>query len=770
MQTKNLTPFAFGAKVTSRKPPQLEMTMIVRARFRLEPGQPLTPFEGMMEQGALTGDLFAEGDDERAGELVYAGDFADFKVCAEVLLRGACHAPNNKATTECQVGFSVGAWSKSLRVVGRRVWTEKMMGQAISDPAPFVKIPIVWANAFGGPEHPQNPVGRGLGTPELPTLELPDAPLRSRASRPEPAGFGPINPAWPQRRGKVGKEYGASYRKTRAPFYAEDFDWTYFSAAPVDQQLRGYLRGDEEVSFQNLHPEASSFSVRLPGLRIRAFAKDREQRLHEAPVRLDTLLADLDEGVLTLTWRGLCPVKEDDLADVQTVLIASEPLSDRPLPEAHYRAIVEAFEADPLEKDKYLSEEAKAALAAAVDVDGKPKPPGDMVEALLGDRIAASPPEQRPQIEAALGQVKEVSGRPPPQAKDPASAAESRRERVKELASRVAKLKEQLPPGTAPALLEELNRVFEDPKLAAYLHPSTEEPRAGADLRGADLSLQDLSGKDLSGADLSGANLFRAKLAGARVVRANLSKALLQEADLSGADLSGADLSGAFLNGARAVEAILSGAVLDQAILDRADLTGAILSEARGQMVVLAGATLRRVNARKVDLFKAVSLKGDLEDADFSFARLVRCVFMEAKGRGLVLGGAVLDKTSFAKSDLRGALVGEISGPGSIWMDAVLDGVDFSHAKLPGAHFINASAKGARFFAAVLRGASFYRADLTRAELVKADLLRSNLNKCLLHDAKLTGASMYEASMLGAAGERCDFTDANLKRVAHDPR
>ena len=75
-----------------------------------------------------------------------------------------------------------------------------------------------------------------------------------------------MNPAWPQRAPKVGKDYGARWRKERSPYYAEDFDWTYFNAAPADQRLPGYLRGDEPLVFQNLHPTAQVFEARAcPG-------------------------------------------------------------------------------------------------------------------------------------------------------------------------------------------------------------------------------------------------------------------------------------------------------------------------------------------------------------------------------------------------------------------------------------------------------------------------------------------------------------------------
>ena len=215
MQTKNTTPFLFGTKVTSLQPPQPQMTAIVKATFRLRPGDPLIAVEDLMEQGPLRADTFGDGDDDRVGEDgVYASDFADFKLRgSEVLVKGTCHTPGGRPLAECPVRVSVGAWSKTLVVVGRRVWTEKLIGNAVSEPQPFTAMPLDYAHAFGGPGYAANPSGKGLGTPELPNVEQAAARARSKGDRPEPAGFGPINPVWPQRAGKLGKDYGRAWKK-----------------------------------------------------------------------------------------------------------------------------------------------------------------------------------------------------------------------------------------------------------------------------------------------------------------------------------------------------------------------------------------------------------------------------------------------------------------------------------------------------------------------------------------------------------------------------
>ncbi len=79
---------------------------------------------------------------------------------------------------------------------------------------------------------------------------------------------------------------------------------------------------------------------------------------------LDTLFADLDEGFLHLTWRGLTPVHADDLADVKTVLVASEPLAEAPLPAEHYQGLLAAFAAEPLGIDERMPKGTKDRVAA----------------------------------------------------------------------------------------------------------------------------------------------------------------------------------------------------------------------------------------------------------------------------------------------------------------------------------------------------------------------------------------------------------------------
>ncbi|APR84296.1 Pentapeptide repeat family protein [Minicystis rosea] len=803
MLTKNLTPFLLGTKVCSRRPPQPEMTIIVRGAFALRPGEALAVDE-KVEQGALSAETFLEEDEDRKGECVYPGDFADYKLNAEVLLKGTCHAPRGRPVTECLARVAVGAWSKSLRVVGPRAFSDRYAGALASEPLPFTKMPLDYAHAFGGPAYAKNPVGKGHESAELPCIEDPASPIQRRGADHEPASFGPINPAWPQRASKVGKEYGKSYQEKRAPYQAEDFDWSYFSAAPPDQQIKGFLRGDEDVVFQNLHPTVPLISTKLPGLRIRAFVKDREKRFREAHMSLDTVHADLDEGLLYLTWRGLCEVREDDLADVAFVFIASEPLAERPLPEGYYKVLLDEFERDPtgvlaamppglLEAGEALERRRKgqdAPAAASQDLAQNP------VSGAIGDTFGKlMSPDTGKRIDQGLSASSAAAERTGNTALAPAMAAAVKnigtdtaptpmprrpgvmpnlglKQQMRAVMAKVAELKKTAATTGKPiAGIEALEALPHDPRLKQldpnYSVPgpiSTDEPGPGRNLAEQDLKGRDLHGMDLSAATLESADLTGANLAGAKLRGCNLRNAILYKADLTGADLTGADLTLANAVAARAAGADFTGATMDMAFFENANLTDANLTEVNAPYAIFAKAVLEGAVGTSAVFDHADFSEAVLDRASFAQASLTFAMMIQCRGRKLDMSLAKLTGANFSDAVIPGARFVQAVGPRSFWARAVIDDADFDHAVMIGAHFTEASAIGAKFFGANLRECRFYRATLERAEIVKANLFSADLCKSKLAGAKFTGSSLYDAKLLQASGSGCDFTGANLKR------
>lgn len=815
MRKRNTTPFRFAAIATSRKPPQPEASVVVRGRFALAAGV-LAPHA---EQGRLSAELFDEDDADCAGGCTKPSDLAHFKLRADVVLTGVCHAPGGKPTGESFVRLAVkSADGKSLvsidrRVFGARVWTEKLLGKAFTDPLPFTTMPLGWAESFGGDGYAENPVGKGIGTHELPNVEWAQS-ISAKGDRPKPACPGPINPVWPSRREKVGKAYDGDYAKTRAPYFAADFDWAHFQAVAREQQIEGYLRGDETLELVNLHPSLPSLECKLPGLRVRVFLRDVAGKFREVSLALDTLHVDSAEGFVDLAWRGVDPVGEADLSDLAFAIITSEPLAERPKPASHYEAQMKDFVDDPLGIREAIPdalrptyERAQKLAEQRSELEAAPK--GDASDPLTAEIERAAgllEPEQAAALREAVAKMREAAqklhedaaarakeaGKEPPPPLDEAIAKAVAAARAPQkspvdfdpegkprisLGATVSAQKELLEkirsqsdlPPEARAKLDEAGAKLDDARLAD-LDPTLRggaplcEPGPSRDLRRRDLRSYDLAGADLSGCDLRGAMLSKAKLAGAKLAGALFEHAQLDRVDLRGADLSGAKLDGGIFFDADLSGANLTGATLSQAILAHAKLDDANLERATGVLVLLNKASMRRVKARGLDLCQSALGDADLTGADLSGASLLRCLLRGAKAHGAIFEGARLGHASFESADLTEARFTRATGPFASFMRALLDKTDLTHTVLTEAHFSEAQGTATRFDAANLPDARFYRAKLERATFVRANLIRADFGLARIPGTSFEGASLFDAKLIRTAGEGCNFLGANLTR------
>ena len=342
MEYVNRTPFAYAHIAGRINFPGHSLTLIVKGTFDLHPGGAVTPSE---EQVFPTGDEFyPEDDSEMTGSCRHEYDFAYYKPRTDLLLAGHCHAPNGNPVPGCRITFRVGSFSKSLYVYGDRRWKGLPGMKVISDPKPFTKIELKYENSYGGPGYKKNPVGKGFQKQDtetetrillLPNIENPNDLIDSPGSHPDPAGFGPFGKMWQQRHSKMGT-YNENWLKERWPWFPHDFDWGYFNAAPLDMQVDGYLRGDEMLYFENLHPKHPHYESKLPGLRVRCFLnklipKDTCQtNFAEVSMKLDTLWVDMDAEKVTLVWRGSAEVLSDEYEEVRHVFIMSESLEQQP--------------------------------------------------------------------------------------------------------------------------------------------------------------------------------------------------------------------------------------------------------------------------------------------------------------------------------------------------------------------------------------------------------------------------------------------------------
>lgn len=815
MQHKNLTPFYWGPVVTSRVPPQMEMAICVRGVFRLVPGAPLTPIEDWIEQGFMSGDRFDDADIERTGALRYASDFAHFKPHAEVYLKGHAHAPGGRATS-CPVRVQVGDWSKTLMVTGARTWRPGVLfGASASDPAPFAKIPLGWESAYGGEGYARNPVGKGLGE-ELPHLEDPKSPLKSRRDRPEPVSFAPISGNWPQRVGKRGKKYGKKWRKKRAPWFSEDFDWTYFNAAPADQQLQGYLRGDEPVVFQNMHPSAPTWETHLPGLRIRALTRDVDGVTRDVTMQLDTLYADLDEGRLYLTWRGHVPVNQLDLTDVAGVLIASEKLTEEPKPREHYEAILLEYLADPIGLDlppgfMMVAEAVEAAELAELKgepmpdmkavaenlpagcpfppwmllaVGGDPDPlgvkamiPKELIAAAEGDLTGLGLPSQG-DIDAGMANLAALKPDGPPvdmvqQLKQlEPMLPEDKRENFRKQMEDMQKALEDMDQKLAEVPEEAKPPTPEPPPPAPPPAEQIEQQKAGLLKQLEDIppearpeGLAGVIGKVQASPGLE--SVAAAALASFAtiplpeppelpdadaIISEHREKITAWEADLKD----------------QGVEHPLMGLFgLGHRLLERAPKWAAVPGPDMSPLVNgldMVAAKLTAAGVSAAALAPLLTFKGKLTDL------LAKLPPPKPKPPQLDFAAQNLRGKDFSGQDLSGKCFVEAKLMGAVFSGANLRGADFTEAALSRADFTGADLTGAIFTSAVLSQANFDKARLNEAQLKEvtcneASFLEADLSGANLELAQVVECDFSGARMVGAAAVDGNFEKSILRGV-----
>ena len=270
------------------------------------------------------------------------------KPCAEVLVAGDACAPAGHPLRGLVVNLELGPIRKRLAVFGRRCWRYGPDGPLMTRPESFERIPLEWSNAFGGPGHAENPLGKGADAraamsrgklAELPMVETPETVITEIEHRPAPAGLGPRAEDAPSRLRFAGA-YDEAWLRDDFPGLGRGFDQRYYNAACPDQQTTSEIRGDERFRITSMHPDHMDLHGRLPGFRVRAFAR-RDDAVHEMPVRCDTVWLFPNALMGIVLFRGGLAVADKDASDVPHVMLAYERLADPRRSLAHYRTAFE---------------------------------------------------------------------------------------------------------------------------------------------------------------------------------------------------------------------------------------------------------------------------------------------------------------------------------------------------------------------------------------------------------------------------------------------
>ncbi|WP_437830045.1 DUF2169 domain-containing protein [Sorangium sp. So ce1153] len=310
-------PFRASSIVWLPRPSASMLTVVCKTTFVLLPGESRVAPE---QDPPNTSDEYLNRD-ERCS-LRESSDLAPFKRHADVILVGHAYAPRAQPTSRLTVRLSVGELDKALEVHADRAWTS--YGE-FQQGAPFLKMPLVYERAAGGPTT-WNPVGMSAhgrpdtyGTVPVPNLLPPGFRVSRQGEDIPPIGLGPIAPRWPGRLAKLFWHAGAwDFSRWNERPLPEHIDAAYFNVAPEDQQV-GEIRGDERILLESLHAEHARLVTRLPGIVPRAVVQRTGVPAQQIRLRCDTLSIDTDRGVCHLVWRGQVALARADEQGLVTI-------------------------------------------------------------------------------------------------------------------------------------------------------------------------------------------------------------------------------------------------------------------------------------------------------------------------------------------------------------------------------------------------------------------------------------------------------------------
>lgn len=746
--------------------PKHSLTWIVKGTFDLKANGKAVLAD---EQASPTGEEFYPDDEEKSGSPRYESDFAWHKPQADLLLVGACYAPAGGPALRCPATFRVGDKAKTIGVLGNRRWEKRWLIWQATEPEAFTRMDLRYENSFGGEKSPANPVGKGLAElPDgvggkiwpLPNVEDPAHLIQSHGDHPPPAGFGPLGRMWATRQAKLGTYKGA-YVKTRWPWVPEDFDWTHFNAAPPEMQLDGFLRGDERLVFENLHPKHALYESYLPGLRIRCFVhrltgmRPGELGFDEVEMKLDTLWVDMEAEKLVLLWRGWTAVSSEEYEEVQDFFVKTEPLAQPPAPAQYcYREFValkgaseKPFEPEeppappPVQAAEVPDPAVTAAALAAARKKEKEETKKKLEEqtaainAQLG--LGALPSELQQQTRQAQAKLIERLAENDP-AKSAQMAQEDQRGQLRAALGKLGLDPDNLPPLTEKARAEQ-TRLMSELGLGSAGIPGDKSLTEVTTILSAALGKAGMDPENLEplvaearkrkkqlGLDEETKPVVEEAEAVPALTRESFQAKLAQHGSFEGADLRGLDLSGLDLKGA--------------------DLAGANLGDV----------PLRKANLKEANISRANLAGADLAEADLS----------NANAAGADFSGAKLGRTNLKEADLTGAKMERAD-----LTKAVLDGAILEEADLQGACLAGSSAKGTMFPRADLTGANFQKGVCVKADFSKATLSQADFQGADLTEASVIGAIGHQVNLAGAvltklrAGGGCDFTGAKLVKA-----
>lgn len=297
--------------------------VILRGTFDIIPNAQLRP-ASVQEPIVLTDEFYQELN---TSSIRFESDLAPYKPRSDIIVNANAISPGGKPLQHWLVGVQVGKLQKRLLVTGARYWYHHFVGGwKIGNPEPCTEVPIKYEYAYGGQWRykeesgvcEENPVGVGYVNKKYlsksqplpaPRVMSPHDSEMELGESYKPEGLSVITKSWLPRRAQAGT-YDEQWLKERHPYLPKDFDYAFYNSAHPSLIYDGYLKGDEAIVLQNLHPQHSTLNFYLPNCEVLLFLGYSDGKAGMCKLNLDTLHLEVAANRAYLVWRGQLPVVE----------------------------------------------------------------------------------------------------------------------------------------------------------------------------------------------------------------------------------------------------------------------------------------------------------------------------------------------------------------------------------------------------------------------------------------------------------------------------
>jgi hypothetical protein len=298
MEIINHTPFPYLYFKASTSQDQIANAIVVKLKYDLSNGQMiLSKDQNSKLSNAPVQDQYGEFDSEN----IYRRGGVDFFVLGSAIPR----SKEEQKKMIVQV-YLPGKIDQSIAIFGNRKWDLSLLGLKISEPEPFVEMPISIYNAYGGVDDydglkfpfVNNKFGKGfiwdkknaVGV-SLPNIENPTKLIQNWNDRPLPTGLGPcpMNEERLMRGIRINKEQEV-----------EDINPILFNNA-FSRMIANNIIGGEQIVVKGMSKEGiSKFIIPTTNLELNLYFGEK---YHSRLFEIDQVTLDLNAQLCHITYR-----------------------------------------------------------------------------------------------------------------------------------------------------------------------------------------------------------------------------------------------------------------------------------------------------------------------------------------------------------------------------------------------------------------------------------------------------------------------------------